>query len=294
MKSRWISIPLLVCSALLFAACGGRQATGDEPEPVTALGPIILVPAAPPEYMRIDNRSIPVIGFVAMGIANSIADKGKSAGFNDEYGDYRDKAGDKLTEALKRELQAQGYTVTIANPADVKRDENGKLDYKPFPLGSLVASAIYDSMGMYSGRTSMKYVPVVGASFYVVRTDASKYGYEDIYSQYYMYGGWASEDGNGSLLADAKYSFGSFYDVMSQSELVREGYDQGLAKMAKFMVQDLYAQYKPAVVAKPAALKTTGSTAAAKTTTSSASTAAPAKSKSAKKKKTAAKAPAAQ
>lgn len=240
----------LLLMAVLVTACGGRKAVVEaEPVADTAvpIGTVVVVPIRPPERLHTDNRSIPVIGFVSMGIANTIADKPKSAGFNEQYGDYREKAGDKLTRAVMRELQGQGFAVKLANPADVVRDKDGRLDLAKFPPKTHVMDALYYSMGMYSGRTTRDYVPQIGVNFELL--PAGNDSKQEPYSQYYLLGGWANRDSDGYLLSDPKYAFPSFGALMEQADLVREAYDHGIEKLAKFMVRDLRVQYRPEAVA---------------------------------------------
>ena len=60
-----------------------------------------------------------------------------------------------------------------------------------------------------------------------------------------MYGGTANRDGWGYPLPDPKYAFPDFWSMMEKSELVRESYDQGIARIARQLVKDIRYEFKP-------------------------------------------------
>ncbi|MEO6292569.1 MAG: hypothetical protein ABIO88_08100 [Burkholderiaceae bacterium] len=75
---------------------------------------ITLIPVAAPDKLSTKNKGAPLVGALWAGIANTILDKGKSAEFDTKYAAYRLNMGTKLTEAVMRELQTQGFKVLLA------------------------------------------------------------------------------------------------------------------------------------------------------------------------------------
>jgi hypothetical protein len=248
MKSRWSVLALVLGLAVVLGGCSGRNAVLPEPEAEagTPIGTITLVPVDPPKRLFTDNRGIPVIGWAASGITNTIWDKFKSADFDTQYADYREQAGAKLTAAVMQELKRRGFTVKLAPAEFAQRDERDSLNFSKFPAGTTVLEMRLDNFAMYSGRLSKNYVPLIDAYIHVATPAYEQDGY--LHDAYYMYGGWASKTGDGYILPEEKYAFPSFAALLEQSDLVRESYDDGIKKLAWHLVRDFRMKFKPTVV----------------------------------------------
>jgi hypothetical protein len=245
--TRYISLlrSLLLASTVLLSACSARNQIQPEPDAETGkpLDVILLVPSPAPKRLFTDNRSIPVIGMLANGISNTIWDKYKSADFNNQYADFRNAAGEKMTAAIHKELLQRGFAVKLASPEQIIRDEHGQLNFARFPAGTTILDVRLDNFGMYSGRTSSDYVPYIDAYILLATSKYEEEGH--LHYAYYMYGGTANRDGWGYLLPDPQYAFPDFRSLMEKSDLVRESYDQGIARIARQLVKDIRFEFKP-------------------------------------------------
>lgn len=250
LKSKWTALVLPILMALLLGACASRNNNVVLEEPAadagTPIGTITLVPIAPPKRLYTDNRGVPVFGAVATGITNTIMDKFKSADFDSRYADYREQAGAKLTQAMMQELRRRGFTVKLAPAGFAERDENDAVDFTRLPAGTTVLEVQFDLFGMYSGRTSTDYMPMIDTYIRLGTSAYKKDGY--LHDAYYMYGGWANRTGDGYILPETKYAFPNFESLMTQPELVRESYDDGIKKLAWHLVRDFRMSFKPMAV----------------------------------------------
>ncbi|MGB0127915.1 MAG: hypothetical protein WBP72_09770 [Rhodocyclaceae bacterium] len=257
MKRYSLLAMLALCG--LLGACARNKA--EPPEEVAAprqsLGTITLVPVESPKKLFTDNRGIPVVGFVWTGIANTIMDKTKSAEFDAKHGAYRGQIGERLTQAVQQELKARGFPVRMANQDQVRRDKDNVLNLEGFPDDEVVLDVQIDSFGMYSGRLSANYLPMVNTSIVL----AKPRGKEPLLEAWYAYGAEADSTGDGYIQSDKRYAFPSFADLMAQPVLVVESFDEGIKKTAMHLAQDLSKQFLPraqavrpksAVVSSPA------------------------------------------
>lgn len=245
-KSTWHAMLLPICLIFLLSACATRRNNVIEEPAANAgkpIGTIVLMPIAPPKRLYTDNRGIPVLGAVSSGIANTIMDKFKSADFDSRYADYREQAGAKLTQAMLQELKRRGFSVTLAPAGFAERNKSGTINFARLPAGTTVLDVQFDVFGMYSGRMSSNYLPVIDAYIQLGTSNYRKDGY--LHDAYYLYGGWANSNGDGYILSEEKYAFPNFEALMTQSDLVRESYDDGIKKLAWHLVRDLRMNFKP-------------------------------------------------
>jgi len=207
------------------------------------LGSITLVPVAAPPALYTDNRSPPVIGWLMVGLANKLMDKDKSAQFDARHAAYRLQAGDRFTEALRHELQGQGFAVRVADRNQVVRDEDGQLRTRPFASHEAVLDLRFDDFAMCSRRLDSNYRPVIDASAQLL--DPLERG-EPLLDNAYRYGAYASAGGEGEITADDRYAFSSFEDLLARPALVEEAFDAGLRGIARQLALDLRRQFPPA------------------------------------------------
>lgn len=249
MKKHSLFAMLALCA--LLAACARNKANAPEEAaapPPQSLGTITLVPVESPKKLFTDNRGIPVVGFVWTGIANTIMDKSKSAEFDAQHGAYRGQIGERFTQAVQRELKARGFTVRLASPDQIKRNKDNVLKLRGFVDDEVVLDIQIDSFGMYSGRLSANYLPMVNTSILLVRP-ADK---EPLLEGWYAYGAEADSTGDGYIESDKRYAFPNFAALMGQPALVVESFDEGIRKTALHLAQDLGRQFVPrAPAARP-------------------------------------------
>jgi hypothetical protein len=227
----------------LLVGCARNKANPPEEAvvPRQSLSSITLVPVESPKKLFTDNRGIPVVGFVWTGLANTIMDKSNSAEFDAQHGAYRAQIGDRLTQAVQQELKARGFSVRMAAPDQIKRNKDNVLDLRGFPDEDVVLDIQIDSFGMYSGRLSANYLPMVNTSTLLTKPRDK----EPLLEGWYAYGAQADSTGDGYIQSDKRYAFPSFSALMGQPALVVEAFDEGIKKIAFHLAQDLGKQFVP-------------------------------------------------
>ncbi len=242
---------LLVGSCIALTACSHNRA--QEPEapvdPVVSLASITLLPIDPPAAMFTDNRGVPVFGAVFSGIANTIMDKYKSADFNTQHQAYRQKFGEKLTKALQRELQTQGFTIHLASRSDISRNDQDNMNLRAFANHDAMLDVQLSEVAMCSRRLRFDYQPMITGSFSLVKPSNSDY----MTGSWFSYGTYATYTGDGYIQSSPRFSFPSFEALMSQPALAEEGLDEGIQKIAASVAEEIRKQYKPVV--RPAQVK---------------------------------------
>jgi hypothetical protein len=247
---------LLLCAGLLvgLAACSRNKANPPE-EPMAIAIPvttITMVPIESPAVLFTDNRGAPVIGALLTGIANSVMDKRKTTEFDAAHSDYRKRIGERLTRALQHELSAQGFSVRLANAADVERNQDLVLNASKFIGHEAVLDVRIDSFAMYSGRLNSNYLPMI--NIYVMLFNPSS-ARTPILDTWYSYGAEADRTGDGYIQSDPRFTFPNFDSLMSQPRLVVESFDDGLQKITMHFMQDFNKQFKPTVPPIPSPVR---------------------------------------
>lgn len=242
---------LLVGSCIALTACSHNRAQAPEAmvDPVVPLASITLLPIDPPEALFTDNRGVPVFGAVVTGIANTIMDKYKSDDFNTQHQAYRQKIGKKLTEALRHELQAQGFTVRLASRNDISRNDQDDMNLRAFANHDAMLDVQVSEVAMCSRRLRFDYQPMITGSFSLVKPRNGDY----MTGSWFSYGTYATYTGDGYIQSSPRFSFPSFDALMSQPALAEESFDEGIQKIAANVADEIRKQYKP--VARPAQLK---------------------------------------
>lgn len=236
------SLTLLL--AFLATGCARHRAepVAEEPAPLPVLGTITLVPVEPPANLFTNNRSAPVVGWLWVGLANSVLDKNKSADFDALHADYRRQLGEKLTQAVRRELEIRGFPVRLATREEVKRNKDNMVKFRKFVGHEVVLDIQYEEVGMYSSRLDINYLPLMSTSVFMARPDEGGYL---LFDHSYSYGAYATKTQDGYIVSDQRFAFDSFESLMSQPELVRNSLDDGIKKIARNLGDDIAAQFKP-------------------------------------------------
>jgi len=236
---------ILLGSLVVLTACSHNRTLPPEIPVDTAvpLASITLLPIDSPDALFTDNRGVPVFGAVTAGIANMIMDKFKSAEFNTQHERYRQQIGEKFTQALRRELQALGFTIRVASRNEISRTDQDDMNMRAFAGHDAMLNVQISEFAMCSRRLRFDYQPMITGSFSLVKPAKS----EELMGSWFSYGTYATYTGDGYIESDSKYSFPSFQSLMDQSGLAEEGFDEGIRKIAANFAKELRTQYKPVV-----------------------------------------------
>ncbi|MFZ2268798.1 MAG: hypothetical protein WAV95_14580 [Azonexus sp.] len=236
---------IVLVSLVALTACSHKRTLPPEKPVDTAvpLASITLLPIDSPEALFTDNRSFPVVGFVWTGLANTIMDKSKSAEFDTQHQRYRQQIGEKFTKALRRELQALGFTIRMAGRGEVSRTEQDAVNMRAFAGHDAVLNVQISEFAMCSRRLRFDYQPMITGWFSLIKPANS----EDLMNSWFSYGTYATYTGDGYIESDPRYSFPSFESLINQSGLAEEGFDDGIQKIASNFARELRQQYKPII-----------------------------------------------
>ena len=237
---------ILLGSCIALTACSHNRALPPEAavDPVVPLASITLLPIDSPDALFTDNRGVPVFGAVVSGIANSIMDKYKSADFNNQHQAYRQRIGEKLTKALQRELQSQGFTIRLASRSEISRKDQDDMNLRAFATHDAMLDIQMSEVAMCSRRLRFDYQPMITGSFSLIKPHNSDY----LMSSWFSYGAYATYTGDGYIQSSPQFSFASFDALMSQPGLAEESFDEGIQKIAASVAEEIRKQYKPVVL----------------------------------------------
>lgn len=194
-----------------------------------------MVPVAPIDKMHTENKGIP------LGVLwQSIADRIKSSDFNERMETARKDMGPKLTEALVRQLIAQGYEAQAAD-GTAGQPAGSSVDESILPPTDAVLRISLNEVGMYSARFSKDYVPRVNLSAYLTRGQTE----DSLYSETLYYGADASGEASWSVPANPDHHWSSFNEMFEHPQQIAESYDYAVNALAKKIVQNIRAQAPP-------------------------------------------------
>lgn len=236
---------IILGSVVALTACSHNRTLPPEKPVDTAipLASITLLPIDSPDALFTDNRGVPVVAFVWTGLANTIMDKYKSAEFDTQHQRYRQQIGEKFTQAIRRELQAMGFTIRMASRSDISRTGQDAVNMRPFAGHDAVLDVQISEFAMCSRRLRFDYQPMITGSFNLTKPANS----EELLNSSFSYGTYATYTGDGYIQSDPKYSFPSFDVLIKQSDLAEEGFDEGIQKIASNLAKELRQQYKPTI-----------------------------------------------
>jgi hypothetical protein len=230
-------LSLMTCALILtITGCASSSKAPAQPKVVKS---ITLIPVLPPENLSTENKGLPL---GAVLIAYTIVNKNKSVEFDALYSDYRKNMGAKLTDAVAKELTTQGFKVQLATEAEATRDKDGEIDYKKFMSHDTVLDLGYSDVGMFSGRVTQYYLPMMNTYALLSKPSTKEY----LMDEKYYYGAQANKDESWSIPSDPKFNFASFNDLVEKPDAVRAAYDEGIQKMAKQLAKDFAKKLTPA------------------------------------------------
>ena len=241
-RSFFISI-LALC---LLAGCARSPVTPVEPPPVTR---IWVLPVMPIAKLHTENKGIP------LGVLwQSLADRIKSSDFNERMEAVRKDMGPKMTAALVRQLNAQGYEAQVLEGVPRPASSPEDIDYSRLPPTGHLLHIYFNEVGMHSARFSMDYVPRVNLSAYLIAPVEQG----TVYGETLYYGADSSGNASWSVPANASHRWSSFGELVEKPQEVARSYDEALEALAAKIAQNIRQQFKPASARVPVLQGTSG------------------------------------
>ncbi|WP_418128756.1 hypothetical protein ABL849_20350 [Variovorax sp. 375MFSha3.1] len=229
----------LLASLLAFGFLVGCARSPVTPVQQAPVARVIVVPVAPIEKMHTENKGI------LLGVLwQSVADRIKSADFNERMEAARKDMGPKFTAALVRQLVAQGYEAQVVEGAS-GRPAQSVIDESKLPPTDAVLRVYLNEVGMFSARFSRDYVPRVNLSAYLVRGETE----DSLYSETLYYGADATnENASWSVPANPDHHWSSFSELVEHPQEVAQSYDHAVNALATRVAQNIRAQVSPSTV----------------------------------------------
>jgi len=228
-----LGLAVACAGVLALAACGSGPGT---PPPLPVIARIMVIPVAPINKLHTENKGIP------LGVLwQSIADRVKGSEFNERMESVRKDMGPKMTAALVKQLNAQGYRAEALEGVIRPAASPDNLDYGKLPTPEPVLHVYFNEVGMYSARFSTDYVPRVNLSAYLMD---SKDG-DTVYSETIYYGADASGDTSGSVPADARDRWPNFGELVAHPQDVARSYDDAVTALATRIARNIRANTVP-------------------------------------------------
>jgi hypothetical protein len=197
----------------------------------------MVIPVMPIAKLHTENKGVP------LGVLwYSIADRIKSSDFNERMEVTRKGMGPKLTDALVRQLNAQGFEARVLEGVARPTASPDRIDYKGLPTANPVLHVFFYDVGMYSARFSRDYVPRVNVGAYLVRPRSEA----ELYDATIYYGADSSGNSSTSVPADARYHWSSFDEIVGNPQEVAGSYDDAVNALAVKIAQKIRAQVGPA------------------------------------------------
>jgi len=230
---RSLGLAVACAGTLALVACGSSPKA---PPPLPVITRIMVIPVAPIAKLHTENKGIP------LGVLwQSIADRVKGSEFNERMESARKDMGPKLTAALVRQLNAEGYQAQALEGVVRPAASPDNLDYGKLPTSEPVLHVYFNEVGMYSARFSTDYVPRVNLSAYLMD---SKDG-DTVYSETIYYGADASGDTSGSVPANARDRWASFGELVAHPQDVARSYDDAVTALATRIARNIRANTAP-------------------------------------------------
>lgn len=221
LRSRWLAVSVVVAASLL-TACASRST---EPAPLPVVHRIGVIPVAPVDRLYTENKGIP------LGVVwQAIADRVKSNNFTDLMDATRKDMATRMTAALVRRLKEQGYDARVLEGVERPAGSPDDVDYARIPGTDPVLHVYFSTVGMYSSRFSLDYVPRVnvGVEFLRPKDETS------IYSESIYYGADAdaSKVASWNVPAHGGRTWTCFDEMVQKSGEVTQSYEVAVDALA--------------------------------------------------------------
>jgi hypothetical protein len=230
---------LLLTSVALLAGCANRSAQPAEPVVIHPVPQkIALVAVQDPPMLYVENRgsALGVFAFAGHMIQKDL-DRSRSIQLTSMMRGHALRLGDEMTAALETEFKRRGYTVQVLKNVKRLKDDPDAVDYDSIETDAdAIVTARYFGAGMFAGYLSTSYLPRLNVDIDVVaRSDQAELHSHSIY-----YGVDARRPEPDQIPSDAKYTYGSFEQVIERQREVLESYRVGVRQIAALAATQMH------------------------------------------------------
>ncbi len=208
--------------ALVTVSCAHSKLA---PAPMPVIHRIALIPATNPQWYTFENAAPPV-GYPFQFWVNKIDSHSKAYRFNAAVDPSKAAIGDTLTQLVEQHLREQGFEVQVIRDLVRSTKDPDNIDEDKI-ASDMDADAIVhvwvSEVGMYSGHLSTKYIPRINLNgkMWAKNQDDSLF-WDEV-----DYGADAKKGKPLEIVADERYRWGSFDELMSNLDEVRSAYATG-------------------------------------------------------------------
>jgi hypothetical protein len=235
-----IRILLTFAAALMLASCAsGPKVVVPKP----AIKSIAVTPATTPMNYTVDGRSLAqTIAIPARVLFADSQRREKEQQFTKRMPDAGFKPGEQLTAAIAQELRDLGYRVEVLE--NLSRDPEDPDDVDIAKLSHTADAVLHlyiREIGVHSRSSGRNYLPRLIAAG---RMTAKNYR-KDLYYNIMYYGYDADpSDSWTSIVADAKFHYPEFDDVLKNIEQLRGAYLGAVQAMSKRRPTQIHQEIK--------------------------------------------------
>ena len=224
----------VLLAALIAVSCASHPMLVKAPMPV--IHRIVLIPATNPKWYTFENAT-PPMGHPLQFLFNKIDSHNKAKRFNAAIGPSQASIGDVLTAVVEKNLREHGFEVRVIRdlvriPDDPDNIDEGKLANDVDE--DAIVHVWVDEVGMYSRPLSTKYVPRVNVSGKIWVKDQ-----KDLFSDEVDYGVDAKKDRPLEIVADDRFRWSSFDEVMTNIDEIRSAYATGIQLAADRLAEQI-------------------------------------------------------
>lgn len=230
---------LLVATFLVYVTPLRAQGEVGTVKPV--IEKIAILAVNSPDKLYTENRS-PLSMLLIPGWIEPLSNWQNTKDFNLKMEESRLGLGKKMSSALMKELTNEGYKVEFIAGPKGPPDDPESVDYTQLETDGPVLHLWFETVGMYSGKTSVDYTPRVNVSVYLVRPKDEEY----LYNETLYYGADSRGEDYWSIPADPKYKYRSAAALLEKSSEVAESYDVAVTKIAQHLAKEFKKQFMQA------------------------------------------------
>jgi hypothetical protein len=222
-----------VLLALACALCACSTAAKHAPRP--AVRTIAVIPAVDPDWYSLRNANL-------LGHLSGIADlafaqdsRVKARAFTEKLIGLTPPLGAELTKSVVDGLNRQGFVATVVPTADLVGQDLRDIDYEKIKTpADAVLHVYFTDVGVYSGLTSVHYLPRTNIYGYLFSPKDAGY----IHEETVYYGADGREGKTWSVPADPSFAYRSFEDLQGKVAEVASGFAQGTREAAQRMAEN--------------------------------------------------------
>lgn len=236
--NRKAGLTILLIAATFFGYVTPSLARDDGETSKPVLEKIVILAVDNPKKLYTENRT-PLSAVLIPGWIEPLHNWQNTKDFNLKMEETRLGMGKKMNAALMEEFANEGYKVEFIEGPKGPPDDPETVEYGQLGTDGPILHLWFETVGMYSGKTSLDYTPRVNVTVYLVHPKDEEY----LYSETLYYGADSRGEDYWSIPADPKYKYRSAAALLEKSSEVAEIYDEAITKIAQHLAKEFKKQF---------------------------------------------------